>query len=212
MDTDRKWASLDDSEFFRRLPVSGFTEYLKSGAGFFLARHPVEYVDATGHPKWNMIYLPIADSIPSFLAEAVEAARRYDPHESLVFVVYDGGSSLTVRVMGEKEMGAKPIDAFRAYLVKAGQGRLIPGEVVLLAEGLEVPGCVERGLYVFLTREGGWMTLRKAELDGNAAIQLTNVVVRVHCDFEECFSSSPGVVLRLYPVGQKKKRRGKGKA
>jgi hypothetical protein len=201
-----------DAAFLRWLAEYGFGEYLMRGRGFFLARDPFLIRDQHGNPAYNMAYVPLAAALRKSMPAVKEAVRSYDPMESVVFVVYEDGKPLLVTVMGAKHLGVTPKEAYRAWCVSTGRGRLIPGEVVYLAEAIEGAEGAEEGLYVFLTREGARMTLRKAFLDGNANVKLTNDDVTVHVDFAERFSTSPGEVLRLTPVRPKRPKGAKRKS
>ena len=210
MDANARQPVTPSPEFWRWVAEFGFGEYLKNGKGFFLAVAPLEYLDAQGQrQRAEMAYVPF-DPLPSnhvFVARVKDAVQQYDPCTSVVVAVHDADTRLIVLVVGADELGVAPVDAYREWCVRTGHGRLIPGEVLLLKRPIEGPDHVEPGLYVFLNRAGAWMTFRRAGLDQNAVVQLTNEDVRVHWDYEECFSDSPKAILRLSAVGQKKKRR-----
>ena len=185
-------------DFWLWVAEYAFGEYLNRGKGFFVMCEPVTQDEKTGRCQYGkMAYVPANIDHPAILQVAAEAARRYDPRETVVVAVYGEDGRLAVRELGAKELGVRPIDGFRAWGVRTRQGRLFPGEVVLLKE--DIPGVAERGNYVFLERKAGLIRLCKAGLDSKGAACSTQDGVEVHCDYEECFLPSDGVIVPMPP-------------
>lgn len=198
MGAKRKKPLTPSPEFWLWVAEYAFGEYLKRGKGFFVMGEPVTRDEKTGQCQYSKVaFVPANIAYPATLQVATEAVQRYDPRETVVVAVYGEDDNLTVRELGAKELGARPIDAYRAWAVRTRKSRLIPGEVVLLKE--DIPDVAERGIYVFLERKGGLIRLCKAGVDAKRATCSTQEGVEVHCDYEECFSPSDGVIVPMPP-------------
>lgn len=183
-------------EFWRWVAEYAFGEYLNRGRGFFLMREPVVRDEKTGLCRYSKTaFVPADIDRPDALQVATEALRRHDPRETVVVVVQGEDGRLVVKEMGKKDLGARPIDAYREWGARNGEGHLFPGEVVRLKQ--DIPDAATQGYYVFLERKGCLMRLCKAEGDADKGFRSTQEGIELHCDFEEYFSASDGLIVPM---------------
>ena len=123
--------------------------------------------------------------------------KVYNPAQEIIFVMINKQGQTFCYQMSAMQMGVAPVEAYREWSIKNGQGRLVPGELLLLKDEIEAPAMVMPGLYIFLRREGIWMVLCEAGLDVDDEIGLADKLVKVHFDYEESFVPSIGVVIDL---------------
>lgn len=180
------------NEFWLRLASFAFQSYLEVGIGVCILKEQPA-VKAINAPLRYLPYDPDNSGFEMFPAETLKLLDEYDPLREVVLAVVDKGDEALVLKLSAQKLGAKPIDAYRAWLKANSQGVFIPGELV----GMKTPvPDIQAGQYIFLRRTGAMMELCRAGIDPETdEICRTGEIVRCHADFEICFEGVGDVIV-----------------
>jgi len=159
-------------------------QYLKEGYGCCVIREPTKVIEEDNIEDL-LKYIPYEINSDKIPLEAIDMIQNYDPQKELILVVKDKLEKMLAIQLTVQQLGLTPKEAYRTWSRAHGFGVLIPGELVFLKETAQN---IQPGHYIYLARDGAFMTFCRAGIDDDEdEVVRTDDFLKCHCDYEECF-------------------------
>lgn len=184
----KNYQEILDDKTLRKISALAFSGYLTRGRGCVDISHP----DDCGIITSDFLnYLtPNDKAFPENAKEMME----YDTEKELVLSIKDKSGKQSLFLLTYSQLKTTPIDSYREWSRQNGQGRWIPGEVLMLKEDV----CdLKAQNYIYLMRLKNRMELCVAGKDMYGDICRTDQIFRLHIDFEDKFESLNGIRITL---------------
>ena len=128
-------------------------------------------------------YVPFDPDKDDMPTEAMEMIVDYDPEKEVILMIADAKGQTVCLQMTAEKLGVTPLEAY-----KEQHGRLVPGHVYRLAQPIDA---VPSGYYIYEREEKALLVFCRAGMDDDEGdLCRTDEVIKIHCDFRECFEGT----------------------